>query len=142
MLRFHGSIRLYLLRKEPEMDWLMVLMGGAAGSGLRFGVALALPAGRTSGFPIATLSVNLLGCLLIGLLAAVLGPSSEVPAHVRTGIMVGLLGGFTTFSSFGLDTIRLIQSDQIGSAALYIALSNLAGLLAVWLGTRAGGGLG
>jgi CrcB protein len=118
------------------MDWLMVLLGGAAGSGLRYGMALAIPPQATNGLPIATLMVNLLGCFFIGLLASVLGPESSYPSHIRLGVLVGLLGGFTTFSSFGLETLRLISSGHWGTAALYVGLSNLAGLLAVWMGSR------
>ena len=120
------------------MDWLMVLLGGAAGSGLRYGVALAIPTQGAAGFPLPTLAVNLIGCLLIGLAAAALGPESEVAPHVRLGIIVGLLGGFTTFSSFGLETVRLVQSGHLGMAALYVGLSNFAGFLAVWLGLKMG----
>ena len=118
------------------MDWLMVLLGGAVGSGLRYGVALAIPTQGAAGFPYPTLAVNLIGCLLIGLVAAMLGPESEVAPHVRLGIIVGLLGGFTTFSSFGLETVRLLQSGHLGMAALYVGLSNIAGFLAVWLGVK------
>jgi CrcB protein len=123
------------------LSWTAVLVGGAAGSGIRYAVALALPARGAAGFPVATLTVNLLGCLLIGVAAALLGPSSTISPHLRLGILVGLLGGFTTFSSFGLETLRLIQSGHIGAAALYVGLSNLAGLAAVWMGARVGGGL-
>jgi len=124
------------------LSWVAVLLGGAAGSGLRYAVALAMPARGVVGFPVATLSVNLLGCLLIGIGAAMIGPSSTLSPPLRLGLMVGLLGGFTTFSSFGLETLRLVQGGHFGAAALYVGLSNLAGLLAVWVGVKAGGGMG
>jgi len=124
------------------LSWTAVLLGGAAGSGLRYAVALALPARGAAAFPVGTLTVNLLGCLLIGMGAALLGPSSAISPHLRVGLMVGLLGGFTTFSSFGLETLRMIQAGHFGAAALYVGLSNMAGLAAVWLGAKAGGGMG
>jgi CrcB protein len=120
--------------------WAMVLLGGALGSGLRYGVALALPPRGEAAFPVATLTVNLVGCLLIGLLATLLHESAQLPPAARMGLIVGVLGGFTTFSSFGLESLRLLQAGHWGAAALYIGLSNIAGLLAVWIGTKGAGG--
>ena len=74
------------------LSWTAVLVGGSVGSGLRYAMALALPAQGAAGFPIGTLTVNLLGCLLIGVGAALLGPSSAIAPHLRLGVMVGLLG--------------------------------------------------
>ena len=123
------------------LSWTAVLVGGAVGGGLRYAMALALPAQGAAGFPVGTLTVNLLGCLLIGVGAALLGPSSAIAPHLRLGVMVGLLGGFTTFSSFGLETLRMVQSGHFGAAALYVGLSNVAGIAAVWLGAKACGGI-
>jgi CrcB protein len=116
--------------------WVMVMMGGALGTGARYGLSLVLQPPGTSGFPLGTLTVNLVGCLLIGVLAALMPDSSQFSTSTRLGLMVGVLGGFTTFSSFGLESIRMIQAGQWTSALTYVVLSNLGGLLAVWVGLR------
>jgi len=116
--------------------WVMVMMGGALGTGARYGLSLVLQPPGTSGFPLGTLTVNLVGCLLIGVLAALMPDSSQFSTSTRLGLMIGVLGGFTTFSSFRLESIRMIQAGQWTSALTYILLSNLGGLLAVWVGLR------
>ena len=87
--------------------WVMVMMGGALGTGARYGLSLVLQPPGTSGFPLGTLTVNLVGCLLIGVLAALMPDSSQFSTSTRLGLMVGVLGGFTTFSSFGLESIGI-----------------------------------
>lgn len=92
-----------------------VMIGGALGAGARYGVGLAL---ARPGFPWATLAVNLLGGLLMGLLAA------RAPTEGwRLFLGVGLLGGFTTFSAFSLDTLKLLQSGQTALALTYVLAS-------------------
>ena len=87
-------------------------------------------------FPAGTLVVNVLGCLAIGLLLGVAGRSSELPESVRLLVVVGLLGSFTTFSTFGKETVDLVAQGAPGRALL-VVLGNLAlGLPAVWLGAR------
>jgi len=85
-------------------------------------------------FPMGTLVVNLLGCFLVGLLFYLLEERFLVNQTVRTAVLIGLLGGFTTFSSFGLQTFTLIQDRQFGLAVLNITASNVIGLLLVWSG--------
>jgi fluoride exporter len=85
-------------------------------------------------FPVGTLVVNLTGCLLIGLLYYLLQERFLVNETVRTIVFIGLLGGFTTFSSFGLQTFTLLQDGELGLAALNVSLSNLIGLTLVWAG--------
>ena len=92
-------------------------------------------------FPIATMVVNLAGCLVIGLLAGLLASERiTLRPHGREFVFVGLLGGFTTFSTFGLDTLLLSRAHAPGQAALNVALQVVGGLIAVsigyWLGTR------
>ena len=113
-----------------------VVAGGGFGSGLRYLVAGSLQKQMSSGFPLGTLTVNLVGCLLIGLLATWFSGALEVREQVRVAILVGVLGGFTTFSSFGLETVSLVQRGQWGSAMLYVAVSNIVGFVAVWAGIR------
>jgi fluoride exporter len=85
-------------------------------------------------FPVGTLVVNLTGCFLVGLLFYVLQERFTVSPTARTVVLIGLLGGFTTFSSFGLQTFALLQTGEFGLATLYLTASNLVGLVLVWAG--------
>lgn len=85
-------------------------------------------------FPAGTLLVNIVGCFLAGFLFYLMQERFLVNQTVRTAIMIGFLGGFTTFSSFGLQTFTLIRDSEFGFAALNIVVSNLVGLLMVWVG--------
>ena len=85
-------------------------------------------------FPAGTLVVNLVGCFLVGLLFYLLEERFLVNQTARTAVLIGLLGGFTTFSSFGLQTFTLLQDREFGFAFLNLSASNLGGLLLVWAG--------
>jgi CrcB protein len=85
-------------------------------------------------FPLGTLAVNLVGCFLVGLLFYLMQERYLVNQNVRTIILIGLLGGFTTFSSLGLQTFTLLQDNQIALAGLNLVASNLLGLFLVWAG--------
>lgn len=117
---------------------LLVAAGGALGSWLRFCVGRAWTAAigpvRASGFPWATLTVNIAGSLAMGLLIGWLARQGNLSEATRLLLAVGVLGGFTTFSSFSLEAISLIQRAQPGFAALYIAATLGAGLFGLWLG--------
>nr|WP_197984208.1 MULTISPECIES: fluoride efflux transporter CrcB [Pseudomonas] len=113
---------------------LAVSAGGVAGTLLRFATANVVAANWPRYFYTATLAVNLVGCLLIGLLYGLFLIRPEVPIELRAGLMVGFLGGLTTFSSFSLDTIRLLESGQAPLAIGYALISVLGGLLATWAG--------
>jgi len=116
---------------------LFVGLGGFIGSILRYGIGLLLK--KTSwggGFPLSTLGVNIVGCLAIGLLAGWAEQSSVVSANGRVFLFVGLLGGFTTFSSFGYETIGLLRTGNMLFACLNVGVQVIGGLLAVWLGLR------
>jgi CrcB protein len=89
-------------------------------------------------FPAGTLVINLLGCLLAGLLFYLLVDRYAVSPTARAVILVGLLGGFTTFSSFGLQTFTLLRNGELGLALLNIGVSNIGGLLLVWVGYSLG----
>lgn len=116
------------------MNWLWVAGGGALGSALRYGLALGVQRRLGAGWPFGTLAVNLLGSFLIGWVFHLLA-SREIPAEgPRLFIVAGLLGGFTTFSAFSLETLRLLQEGAWPLAALYVALSTAGGLLAAWAG--------
>ena len=85
-------------------------------------------------FPWGTLAVNLIGCFLAGLLLYVLTERFVLNPTLRMVVFIGLLGGFTTFSSFGLQTFTLLQEHQFGLATLNLIASNFIGLALVWVG--------
>ena len=109
---------------------LLVALGGALGSALRYLTALLLARHYTGSIPLATLVVNLVGCFLIGLL---IGLCSDM-AHLRLLFITGFCGGFTTFSTFTAESYSMFREGAYGLALLYIAGSVLIGLLALWLG--------
>lgn len=117
---------------------LLVGIGGFVGSIGRYAVGVwALQSLGQQKFPWGTFAVNLLGCLLIGLLAALAERYQLFDARWRLLLMTGLIGGFTTFSAFGLETVALLRRGDIGIAVLYVVASVLLGLAAVWLGMKA-----
>jgi CrcB protein len=117
--------------------WLWIMGGGAVGTGLRYGVGLMSHRLWGSDFPYGTLLVNLVGCFLIGLVAtAFASGESAFREHIRLAVVVGLFGGFTTFSSFGFETWTLFEQGHFSRAALYVSVSNIVGFLAVWGGWR------
>ena len=85
-------------------------------------------------FPVGTLAVNLIGCFLVGFFFHALTERYLVDPVYRSAVLIGLLGGFTTFSSFGIQTFTLARDGEVLFALLNIALSNVAGLLLVWAG--------
>lgn len=117
---------------------LVVAAGGALGSVGRFLTSDWLTRIAGKGFPWGTLSVNLLGSLLAGLLFAWLAGREGGAAWLRLLLMVGVLGGFTTWSSFALETLLLGRGSGIGLAGAYVLASLIGGLLLIWLGLRLG----
>ena len=116
---------------------VLVALGGALGAWLRYMVGLAwarsIGAAPAAAFPWATLTVNLLGSLAMGLLTGWLAGSGQGSESWRLLLGVGVLGGFTTFSAFSLDVVSLAQRGAIGTAILYGAISvvgSIAGLVA------------
>ena len=112
---------------------LIVMLGGALGAGARHLVGSLTLARFGPGFPWATLSVNLAGGLLMGLLAGWLARSGGSEAG-RLFFAVGVLGGFTTFSAFSLETFLMIERSQYGVAAAYVGASVVGSILLLFLG--------
>ena len=110
--------------------FLWVALGGALGAVLRYAVSLIPVRG---GFPVLTLLTNLLGALLIGFIAGAAEISAPSPGLILFA-KTGLCGGFTTVSTFSLESYTLIKAGQKGTAVLYIALSVGLCLLGIWLG--------
>ena len=114
-----------------------VVIGGGLGSFLRFAVgAWVLHHHPAAKFPWATLGVNWGGCLLIGLVYGWVENRTMLGVPLRYFLMTGLLGGFTTFSSFGNESMQLIEKGRHQTAFFYVILSNICGLAAVYLGTK------
>ena len=112
---------------------IFVMLGGAVGAGLRFGVSVWALQAFGGNFPWGTLIVNLVGGLLMGLLAgAVLREGAGVPVHLLVG--TGILGGFTTFSAFSLETAALVEGGQIGAALAYALASVIGSVLLLFMG--------
>ncbi|MCL7421652.1 MAG: fluoride efflux transporter CrcB [Methylobacter sp.] len=118
---------------------IAVALGGSLGSVLRFLVSTGVYQWLGRGFPYGTLAVNVIGSFLIGLLAeALILQRITFAMEYRAAILVGILGGFTTFSSFSLETIYLMEQGNFTKAGLNVLISISAGLLAVWLGLLSG----
>jgi len=116
---------------------LLIFVGGGCGSMLRY--LLGGWTQRLAGvsFPLGTLTVNVIGCITIGFLATLLtGPYLARDEAVRTALLIGVLGGFTTFSSFSWETLALAQQGQWTLAGLNVLLSNGLGLVGVWAGAK------
>jgi CrcB protein len=116
---------------------LLVALGGACGALSRYGAGWLVARAFDTPFPWATWTVNLAGCLLIGVSVPVLA-KLDSPAHVYPFLVVGFLGSFTTFSTYSLDTVSLWTGGHLGWALLNAGGSVAAGLLFVWLGQRVG----
>ena len=113
----------------------LVMAGGAVGSGARFLTGRATTAAFGPGFPWGTLAVNLLGGLLMGALVGVLARAAD-GENWRLLLGVGVLGGFTTFSAFSLDTVTLLQRGDLGLAATYILVSVIGSVAALFAGLQ------
>ena len=110
-----------------------VAAGGAIGASARYLVVAWATRFFGAGFPLGTLVVNVIGSLAIGVFAVILlSPKGNAP--ISPLLITGVLGGFTTFSAFSLDVIRLIEAGRMGTAALYMVLSVILSLLACVLG--------
>ncbi|CAN1555685.1 CrcB Integral membrane protein possibly involved in chromosome condensation [Rhabdaerophilaceae bacterium] len=118
----------------------LVFLGGGVGSVLRWLTGLAASRLFGTGFPLGTLAVNLLGCFAMGVFARILLSPDAGGGHARVLLMTGLLGGYTTFSAFALDTANLWMRDATGLALIYIGLTMVGSLGAVALGLWLGAG--
>lgn len=125
---------------SPQIaTFLLVGLGGFCGAIVRFAtsswVHRALPSGAT--FPLGTLTVNLIGCLLIGVLSGLAEHHQMLRPEHRLFFIVGVLGSFTTFSTFAFETFSLAQSAEIAKALANVVLQVVLGFLAAWLGHTA-----
>ncbi len=120
------------------IELLVVGLGGFFGAIARYGVTRSMARFSADGFPYGTIVVNLVGCLLIGVVFAVVETRPTIPANLRLFIMIGILGSFTTFSTFGHETLELLKSGAIGATFAYLIGSVAVGLVAVVAGRALG----
>lgn len=118
------------------LTYLVIAIGSMLGGLARYGCGLLAAAWWGAAFPWGTLFINILGSFVIGGFATLTGPDGRIYVGPlgRQFVMVGLCGGYTTFSSFSLETLELVQRGQVPAAGSYVALSLVLCLLAVWLG--------
>lgn len=114
--------------------WFSIAAGGALGATLRYATALAMHARFGHGFPYGTLTVNVTGCLLMGLLYVLMTERLAAGPELRALLLVGVLGGFTTFSAFSMETLLLIEQGAIAKAGVNMVANVAACLIATWLG--------
>ena len=107
------------------IEFLLVMLGGAVGSGLRYGVGMLLPSSQ-GGFPWATFVVNIVGSCVLGLLMGVSLTSSYVTRPMMLLLGTGLCGGFTTYSAFAVESVVLAQQGQLATAAGYVVSTLIA----------------
>ncbi|RYZ92106.1 MAG: fluoride efflux transporter CrcB [Moraxellaceae bacterium] len=113
---------------------ILVAMGGAIGSMARYGLsALVIKQVNPTNFPWGTFSVNILGCMLAGVFLLAAESMQSMSQEARLFIVTGLLGGFTTFSAFGIETLALLRRGELLMAISYASLSIILGVLAMWL---------
>lgn len=121
------------------LNLLLIFLGAGCGGVLRFWIANAVYTVSGKQFPYGTLVVNVSGSLLMGFLfVVVMDRFAEMAPSLRSLLLIGLLGGYTTFSSFSIETIQLFENGQYYSAILNILLSSLLCVGAAWLGVLGG----
>jgi CrcB protein len=128
-----------LLQGTVVKDILLIFFGAGCGGVLRYWVWIATYyLFNRPQFPISTLMVNVSGSLLMGFLFTVLVERMPDATHLRSLLLIGLLGGYTTFSSFSMETVSLLESGALANGFLNILLSVVLCLLATWLGMMLG----
>ena len=117
-------------------NFLIVGLGGAVGSMLRYAVQKFFQAQTAAAFPTGTLLVNIAGCFLIGILWSLVSRSLTWNDEMKLLLMTGFCGGFTTFSAFTLEGIGLLKENRTVLFVIYLTVSVLGGLLATFIGIR------
>ena len=123
----------------PSIDSIIfVALGGALGSAFRYLLSTwTQTVSKSIDFPYGTLTVNLIGCFVIGFLAQLAEERGVFTSESRAFVFIGILGGFTTFSSFGNETINLLRDSETLNALANIGANVIFGLIFVWLGRTA-----
>ena len=115
-----------------------VALGGALGASARYGLDRLIEQRSDAVFPWATFTINLSGCFLIGVIAAALVDRHHLPAWLRVGLVMGMIGGYTTFSTFAQESLDLVDAHDVAEAILYIGGSVVLGMVAVYAGRSLG----
>ena len=123
------------------MPIVLIAVGGAAGAVARYLVNTTISQRWPSAFPWGTLAVNLSGSLVLGVLFALTVERGVLPASSRAPVMIGFIGAYTTFSTFMLESWRLVEDGAVGLAVANIVGSCLLGLVAVFIGVAIGRGI-
>jgi CrcB protein len=128
-----------MLRETGMGAYLLIALGGALGTLARFGLSSFIAGRFGDVFPWGTLIVNISGCFVIGFFAVLTGPDGRVMVapDMRQFVMVGLCGGYTTFSSFSLQTLNLLRNGDLMRGGGNILASVITCMLAVWIGAVA-----
>jgi len=111
-----------------------VAAGGALGSATRYLLGTAIQERTTTSFPVGTLVINVSGSLLLGFVARYAFGAATVSPEIRVFLTTGFCGGYTTFSAFSYETVRLFEEGDHGRALLYVALSVVLSIVGMWLG--------
>ena len=117
---------------------ILIALGGAVGALARYGLSFAVHSVLGRGFPYGTLSVNVVGSIGMGLIYALAVERGALTPDLRTGLMVGLLGAFTTFSTFSMETLGLLETGEPLKAAINVLLSVLLCIVGCWAGVMLG----
>ncbi|HEY4580180.1 MAG TPA: fluoride efflux transporter CrcB [Candidatus Acidoferrales bacterium] len=123
---------------EQTVRIILLMLLGAAGTLARYGLDGWIQNRLGAAFPAGTLTINVLGCFLLGVIGQYSLTHLSVPPEWRIGMTTGMMGAFTTFSTFGWESVRMVQTGEWAKAALYIGASLLVGLVAMILGMRLG----
>jgi CrcB protein len=134
------SLHIFMINREVHswMVYFTVGIGGIIGALLRYYLGLFITDGWGSTFPLATLLINFIGCFVLAWSTAFLARTKIIPPSIVTGLGTGLIGSFTTFSTFSVETVRLLQSSFVWTAFIYTTASLLGGLFLTWAGYRLG----
>ncbi len=113
-----------------------IMIGGSIGAALRHMLSFTIANNNNSSFPWGTFAVNIIGSFIIGVLWQFFN-DYEIPAHIRAILITGGLGAFTTFSTYSLDTVILLQNGQVKMGLMNTAVNATLGIIAVWVGITA-----
>ncbi|HLW74861.1 MAG TPA: fluoride efflux transporter CrcB [Gammaproteobacteria bacterium] len=115
-------------------NYVAVALGGVVGCCARYGVSQWVQVYYSRSFPLSTLIINVLGCFVMGFLFFATIERVSISPTLRMALLTGVLGGFTTFSTFAMEALLLLEDGETGYAVLYLALSVFLGLAAAFLG--------